>query len=165
MTIPVPLMTGCNRLARRRSIELRTRSTIDLKSGVLAFPRTCESSRRTRSTINGRGKSSYPSASRTRLTAGIFSRERVFNLSCISTGGGGDPERFVQLRRHRASVFSLEFSGPSRAWPRPCKAVIRRWFEHQLKEFCVFHSYFPSPRRRLSRKDFAVFLRGRNRAR
>src|SRR5437762_10638050 len=44
MTIPVPLITGCNRLARSPSIEPRTRSTIDPNSGVSAFARTFESS-------------------------------------------------------------------------------------------------------------------------
>src|SRR5260370_980535 len=137
MTIPVPLMTGCNRLARSCSIAPRTRSTIDLKSGVLAFARTRESCRRTRSTTNGRGKSQCPSASRTLLTAGIFRRGKVFSLSCILVDGGGGPERFAQLQRHTASVFSLEFPGPSPAWLRQHKAIIRHWSAHQLIEFCT----------------------------
>src|SRR5206468_6131281 len=147
MTIPVPLTTRRSRPARSPSSARWTRWTIDWNSGISPFARIFESSRRTRSTIIGRGRSQLPSASRTLFTPGIARRERDFTSLRISTDDDGVAERFVQLQQRMACAPFPKFSGLSRAWLQQRKAIIRRWSEHQLKEFCVFHPYFPNLRR------------------
>src|SRR5207247_10385925 len=153
-------MAGATLLAQSCSTERRTSSTIGSNAGNFSAARTLESSRRSRSTITGRGKSQRPRATRTLFTEGISLRDRRFTWSCILIpnpfGSGG--ERFCQSQRRTVCAPRAKSLALSPVWPQRHKAVIRRWSAHLSEEFCALHLYRSSQQPQLWHKDFGDFL-------
>src|SRR5215471_18110404 len=115
-------------------------------SETALLARICESLRRTISTTKRRGKSNWPSASRTFDTAGIWRRLSHLIWLCISMGDDAVVVRFVQSPPRKVSKLFGEPGAFFQDSLQPRIAVNRHWSVRRLTEFGPSHPFPPNRR-------------------
>src|SRR5262249_11549792 len=127
-------------------------------SETALLARICESLRRTISTTKRRGKSNWPSASRTFDTAGIWRRLSDLICLCVSMAGDAVVVRFVQSPPRKVSKLFGEPGALFQVSLQPRIVVNRHWSVRRLIKLGPSHPFPPNRRDRCLHSHYPTFL-------